>query len=49
VKDFALSQQFYKDLGCTMASEGGGIADFHFEHASFCFRILAAILWPRIS
>lgn len=34
-KDFALSKQFYKDLGFTMASEGGGIAYFHFGHASF--------------
>jgi catechol 2,3-dioxygenase-like lactoylglutathione lyase family enzyme len=34
-RDFALSQQFYRDLGFTMASEGGGIAYFHFEHASF--------------
>lgn len=34
-KDFALSKQFYMDMGFTMASEGGGIAYFHFEHASF--------------
>ena len=34
-KDFELSKQFYKDLGFTMASEGGGIAYFHFEHVSF--------------
>ena len=34
-KDFELSKQFYKDLGFTMASEGGGIAYFHFGHVSF--------------
>ena len=34
-KDFVLSKQFYKDLGFTMASEGGGVAYFHFGHVSF--------------
>jgi len=34
-KDFELSKQFYKDIGFTMASDGGGIAYFHFEQASF--------------
>ncbi|MDX1913976.1 MAG: glyoxalase [Methylophilus sp.] len=34
-KDFELSKQFYKYIGFTMASEGGGIAYFHFEHVSF--------------
>lgn len=34
-KDFAVSKQFYQDLGFTMASEGGGVAYFHFEHVSF--------------
>ena len=34
-RDFQLSQQFYKDLGFTMASEGSGIAYFHFENCSF--------------
>lgn len=34
-KDFEISKQFYKDLGFTMASEGGGVAYFHFEHVSF--------------
>lgn len=34
-KDFALSKQFYQDMGFTMASEGGGVAYFHFEHVSF--------------
>nr|WP_315430207.1 VOC family protein [uncultured Albidiferax sp.] len=28
--DFAVSQQFYRDLGFTMASVGGGVAYFHF-------------------
>lgn len=34
-KDFERSKQFYKDLGFTMASEGGGVAYFHFDHVSF--------------
>ncbi len=34
-KDFELSQQFYQDLGFTMASAGDGVAYFHFEHVSF--------------
>jgi catechol 2,3-dioxygenase-like lactoylglutathione lyase family enzyme len=34
-KDFARSKEFYKDIGFTMASDGGGIAYFHFGHASF--------------
>ncbi len=34
-KDFELSKQFYKDLGFTMASDGGGVAYFHFSHVSF--------------
>lgn len=34
-KDFSLSKQFYLDMGFSMASEGGGVAYFHVEHASF--------------
>ncbi len=34
-RDFALSKQYYKDIGFTMASEGDGIAYFHLGHASF--------------
>lgn len=34
-KDFELSKQFYKDLGFSMTSEGGGVAYFHFAHVSF--------------
>jgi len=34
-KNFEISKQFYKDLGFTMASEGGGVAYFHFGHGSF--------------
>lgn len=34
-KDFELSKQFYLDLGFTLASEGGGVAYFHFGHVSF--------------
>lgn len=41
-KDFALSKQFYIDLGFTMASEGGGVAYFHVEHASFLLQNFCA-------
>lgn len=35
-KDFELSKRFYKDLGFTMASDGGGIAYFHHgDHCAF--------------
>ena len=34
-RDFELSKQFYKDIGFTMASDGGGVAYFHFGDASF--------------
>lgn len=34
-KDFALSRQFYRYLGFTEASEGGGIAYFHVGQSSF--------------
>ena len=34
-RDFELSKQFYKDLGFTMASDGGGVAYFRFGDASF--------------
>lgn len=33
--DFALSKQFYQDLGFTLASDGGGVAYFHFGAVSF--------------
>ena len=41
-KDFETSKQFYKDLGFTMASEGGGVAYFHFEHVSFLLQDFCA-------
>ena len=41
-KDFELSKQFYKDLGFTMASEGGGIAYFHFGQVSFLLQDFCA-------
>lgn len=41
-KNFELSKQFYKDLGFTMASEGGGIAYFHFGHVSFLLQDFCA-------
>jgi uncharacterized glyoxalase superfamily protein PhnB len=34
-KDFEVSKQFYQDMGFTMASEGGGVAYFHYSHVSF--------------
>jgi len=34
-KNFEVSKQFYKDLGFTMASEGGGVACFRFGNVSF--------------
>ena len=41
-KDFEVTKQFYKDLGFTMASEGGGIAYFHFGHVSFLLQDFCA-------
>lgn len=41
-KDFELSKQFYLDLGFKMASEGGGVAYFHFGHASFLLQDFCA-------
>jgi len=34
-RDFAQAKAFYRDLGFTMASEGGGIAYFHHGSCSF--------------
>jgi len=34
-RDFEQSKAFYRDLGFTMASEGGGIAYFHHGNCSF--------------
>jgi len=41
-RNFDLSKQFYKDLGFTMASEGGGVAYFHFDHVSFLLQDFCA-------
>lgn len=41
-KNFELSKQFYQDLGFTMASEGGGVAYFHFGHVSFLLQDFCA-------
>jgi len=41
-KDFELSKRFYKDLGFTMASEGGGVAYFHFGPVSFLLQDFCA-------
>ena len=42
-KDFELSKQFYKDLGYTLASEGGDIAYFQFGHVSFLLQDYCAV------
>jgi hypothetical protein len=34
-KNVDLSKQYYRDIGFTMTSDVGGVAYFHFEHASF--------------
>jgi catechol 2,3-dioxygenase-like lactoylglutathione lyase family enzyme len=41
-KNFAVSKQFYQDLGFTMASDGDGVAYFHFEDASFLLQDFCA-------
>lgn len=41
-RDFELSKRFYKDLGFTMASEGGGVAYFHRDHVSFLLQDFCA-------
>lgn len=41
-KDFALSKRFYQDLGFTMASDGGGVAYFHFGGVSFLLQDFCA-------
>lgn len=41
-KNFELSRQFYKDLGFTLAWEGGGVAYFHFGHVSFLLQDFCA-------
>ncbi|WP_036292261.1 VOC family protein [Methylosinus sp. PW1] len=34
-KDYELSKRFYRELGFTLASDGGGVAYFHHETVSF--------------
>jgi hypothetical protein len=34
-RDYGVSKQFYRDMGFTMASDGGGVAYFHCQHVSF--------------
>ncbi len=34
-RDFDLSKQFYRDMGFTMASDGGGVAYFHRGSSAF--------------
>lgn len=41
-KDFEVSKHFYQDLGFTLASEGGGVAYFHFGHVSFLLQDFCA-------
>jgi len=38
-KDYELSKRFYQDVGFTLASDADGIAYFHHENVSSCFRI----------
>lgn len=38
-KDFALSKQFYQDIGFVLASEGSGVAYFHHQQVSFYCKI----------
>ena len=40
--NFEVSKQFYQDLGFTLASEGGGVAYFHFGHVSFLLQDFCA-------
>lgn len=41
-KDFEQSKRFYQDLGFTKASDGDGIAYFHFDHVSFLLQDFTA-------
>jgi uncharacterized glyoxalase superfamily protein PhnB len=41
-KDFELSKKFYRDVGFTMTSEGGGVAYFHAGNASFLLQDFCA-------
>lgn len=41
-KDFALSRQFYQDLGFTLASDDEGVAYFHCGNASFLLQDFCA-------
>jgi len=41
-KDFELSKRFYRDIGFTMASDGGGVAYFHHADASFLLQDFCA-------
>lgn len=41
-KNFDVSKRFYVDLGFTMASEGDGVAYFHFDHVSFLLQDFCA-------
>jgi uncharacterized glyoxalase superfamily protein PhnB len=41
-KDFDVSKRFYRDLGFTMASDGDGVAYFHFGEASFLLQDFCA-------
>lgn len=41
-RDFEVSKAFYRDLGFTMASEGGGVACFRLGHVSFLLQDFCA-------
>ncbi len=46
-RDFELSKSFYKDIGFTMASDGGGVAYFHFGNSSFLLQDYCDELFPE--
>lgn len=41
-KNFEISKQFYKDMGFTMVSEGGGVGYFQYAHVSFLLQDFCA-------
>ena len=46
-RDFERSKRFYIDVGFSMASEGGGVAYFHIEHASFLLQDVCGQALPE--
>ena len=48
-KDFERSKKYYRDIGFTLASEGGGVAYFHVGNASFLLQAFCRTHRQRIS